>query len=239
MSIRIVLLLVTGAIAAQALPCLALAQAPDVRHGVPDLQLQPAPLKAEAEHSAAASEEESAGGGLLGVQKDLAIWTAVVFLLLLAVLWRFAWGPISEGLLKREKLISDQIAEAEQTNRQAKDLLAEYEQRLARSQDEVRAILDQARRDADQAGRSLIEKARAEAKREEEKAVREIDAAAAGAMKELAEALGGTGRDAGGQDRPCPPHARGACRFDPRGRGQFGPQRAWPYEVGQASSLSP
>ena len=48
-------------------------------------------------------------------KSDLAIWTAVVFLVLLAILWKFAWGPIAEGLDKREQEIADQIAEAERS----------------------------------------------------------------------------------------------------------------------------
>ena len=40
----------------------------------------------------------------LEFKTDLALWTAVVFLLLLAVLWKFAWGPLAEGLDKRERI---------------------------------------------------------------------------------------------------------------------------------------
>ena len=46
----------------------------------------------------------------LAFQQDLALWTAVVFLVLLAILWRFAWGPVAGGLDKRERQIADQIA---------------------------------------------------------------------------------------------------------------------------------
>lgn len=120
-------------------------------------------------------------------QRDLAIWTGVVFLVLLAVLWRFAWGPIAEGLDKREKLIAGQIADAERQHQEARALLAEYQQKLDRSQDDVRAILDQARREAEQVGRGLIDKARQEAQHEQEKALHEIELAAASAVKDLAE----------------------------------------------------
>jgi len=120
-------------------------------------------------------------------KSDLALWTGIVFLLLLAVLWRFAWGPIARGLEKREKAIADHIAQAERSNQEAKQLLAEYERKLSGAQEEVRAVLDQARREAEQAGRELVEKARTEAKHQQEKAVREIELASAHAMKDLAE----------------------------------------------------
>jgi F-type H+-transporting ATPase subunit b len=118
---------------------------------------------------------------------DLAIWTAVVFLVLFAVLKKFAWGPLAEGLDKRENHIADQIAKAEAANRQAKDLLAGYEKKLGEAQDEVRGILEKGRRDAEQLGRQMIDKAKEEAKAEQQRAVQQIEAATSAAVKELAD----------------------------------------------------
>ena len=81
---------------------------------------------------------------------DLAMWTAVVFLCLLAILAKFAWKPIAEGLEKREQNVADQIAQAEAANQKAKDILAEYERKLAAAQEQVHAILEQGRHDAEQ-----------------------------------------------------------------------------------------
>ena len=122
----------------------------------------------------------------LGFKRDLAIWTAVVFLVLLLVLWKFAWGPLARGLDKRERGIADQISQAEQSNRQAKELLDQYGQKLADSQDEVRRILDKARRDAELLGRQMLEDTKQEARTEQQRAVQQIDAATANALKELA-----------------------------------------------------
>lgn len=123
----------------------------------------------------------------LTLEGDLALWTGVVFLLLLAILWRFAWGPIREGLDKREQGVADEIAQAEAANQQAKDLLAQYEQKLEAAKDEVREMMARARHDAEQAGRELLDKAKAEAEAEHQRALREIDAAATSAMKDLAD----------------------------------------------------
>jgi len=119
-------------------------------------------------------------------QGDLALWTAVVFLCLLAILWKFAWKPIAEGLDKRERNIAQEIAQAEAANEKAREILANYEQKLAAAQDQVRAILDQGRRDAERVGHELIDKAKADAKAEFDRAVKQIDAATAAAIKELA-----------------------------------------------------
>lgn len=123
----------------------------------------------------------------LTIEPDLAIYTFVVFLVLFVVLAKFAWGPIAEGLDKREKGIADNIAAAQRSNEEAKALLAQYETKLAAAQEEVRGILDEARRDAEFTQQQILAKAQAEAEATRERAVREIDAASAVAMKELAE----------------------------------------------------
>ena len=97
---------------------------------------------------------------------DLALWTAVVFLVLVAVLWKFAWGPLSAALDRREKGVADQIAEAEAANQKAKEILADYEKKLVAAKDDVRGILDQGRRDAEKLGRELLDKAKEEASAE-------------------------------------------------------------------------
>ena len=135
---------------------------------------------------AAAIASESGGASPLEWKSDLALWTAVVFLCLLAILWKFAWKPIAEGLDKRERGIADQIAAAEAANQKAQEILADYERKLAAAQDQVRAILDQGRHNAEKAGRSLIDKAKEEAQAEYQRAVKQIDAATAAAIKELA-----------------------------------------------------
>lgn len=145
----------------------------------PEGESKTAAKTAEGEHAEAVNP--------LDFKKELAIWSAVVFVVLFLALWKFAWGPISQGLNKREQGIADQIAAAEQANQQAKDLLAEYERKLAASRDEVRGILEQGRRDAEQVGREMLDKSRADAQAEQQRALRQIDAATSSALKELAD----------------------------------------------------
>ena len=71
---------------------------------------------------------------------------------------------------------------------EARQLLAQYEAKLAASQQEVRAILDAARRDAEHARpRKCLRRPRAEAVAQQQRAVREIETATAGALQELAD----------------------------------------------------
>lgn len=161
---------------------------------------QPAAAAAHgAEHAADAAH---AGGhdahaphlGAIGVDTnpasfstDLAIYTFIVFLLLLLVLTKFAWKPITEGLQKREQGIADNIAAAQRSNEDAKRLLAEYETRLNAAQDQVRGILEEARRDAEHTQQEILAKGRADAQAEVQRGRREIETATAQALKQLAE----------------------------------------------------
>jgi F-type H+-transporting ATPase subunit b len=140
-----------------------------------------------------ASETAPAGGGDINplapsaFKLDLALWTAVVFVLLFVVLSKFAWGPLAKALDKREQNMADQIAQAEAANQKAKDILAEYDRKLAAAGDQVRVIIEQGRHDAEQVGHELVDKAKEETKAEYERAVKQIDAATAGAIQELAD----------------------------------------------------
>lgn len=121
------------------------------------------------------------------IRGSLALWTLVVFGLLMIVLWKFAWGPISEALDRREQGILANIAEAKRQNEAAAKLLADHEARLAGTADEVRRILDGARRDADAQKQQILAEAQAAAQAEKQRAVQEIEAAKNGALRELAE----------------------------------------------------
>ncbi len=148
----------------------------------------------EAAHGAAGHGEHHASPTateqvmeMLSIKADTAIWTAAVFLLLLAVLSKFAWGPIAQALEQREHSIAEHIASAEKAHRDAKSMLADYEKKLANVQDEVRAILDEARRDAEHTQQEILAKAQADAQTYRDRALREIETATSGALKELSE----------------------------------------------------
>ena len=150
-----------------------------------------AELRAQ-EHAAGGSAEHEHIGHAGGVNDDpaefkidLAIYTFVVFLLLLLILGKTAWRPIVAALDAREKHIHNQIAEAEQANVEAKRLLAEHEKKLSEVQNEVRAILDEARRDAQHTQQEIMKQTQTEAQATRERAVREIEQARDHALQEL------------------------------------------------------
>src|SRR5262245_29095431 len=68
---------------------------------------------------------------------DMSIYSFVVFLILLAVLYKFAWGPIATALDQREQTIARQIEEARLASEKGQSLLREYEAKLAAAMEEA------------------------------------------------------------------------------------------------------
>jgi F-type H+-transporting ATPase subunit b len=120
-------------------------------------------------------------------KSDLAIATFIVFLVLLAILWKFAWGPIVAALDRREQMVADHIAQAERNHAEARQLLLSYEQKLASAANEIREMMEGARRDAERAKQSILAEAKAGAEAERARALRDIESATDQAIESLAE----------------------------------------------------
>jgi F-type H+-transporting ATPase subunit b len=141
---------------------------------------------AEPAHAApGAGGDHQANPNILEPQPSLAIYTVVVFLLLLAVLWRFAWGPLSQALHRREEQMERTLQEAERAREESARLLAQHHEQMARATEQVRAILDEARRNAQAAAEEIVKKAQAEAEASRKRAEREIGNARDQALAEI------------------------------------------------------
>ena len=145
------------------------------------------PLSAAAAVDAEGTHEPSGEPNPLGFDPDLAIFTGIVFLVLLAVLGKFAWPPIVKALEERERRIADHIAAAEAKQEEARQVLAQHEAKLAAAADEVRALLEEARRDAEHTKSQIVAEARQAAQAEHDRALRDVQQATEVAMKQLAE----------------------------------------------------
>jgi F-type H+-transporting ATPase subunit b len=118
---------------------------------------------------------------------DLAIYTFVVFLLLLVLLGTLAWPKISAALEAREKAITDNIAAAQAMHDEAKQVLSQHEAKLAQAKDEVREMLEEARRDAEATKNTIVAEANQAAAEHRHRALRDIDQARDAAVRQLAE----------------------------------------------------
>lgn len=123
----------------------------------------------------------------LSFDRDTAIWSAVVFVLLVSVLGKFAFGPIVKALDQREQAVADNIAAAEKANLDAKELLDQYRQKIVDAQEEVRQILEAGKKEAESAAHTILEKARQSSEADRNRAMKEIETATTGALQELAE----------------------------------------------------
>jgi F-type H+-transporting ATPase subunit b len=143
--------------------------------------------EAEAVHAEAhGGEELEPDRNPLAFDPDLAVFSAIIFLLLVAILGKFAWPTITAALDERERKIAADIAAAEARNEESKRLFAEHEAKLAAAAGEVRALLDEARRDAEHTKKAIEAEGQKAARGEMDRAVREIQRARDAAVQDLA-----------------------------------------------------
>jgi F-type H+-transporting ATPase subunit b len=153
------------------------------------------------EHGGGGHAEEHGGGNPnpLALDPDLALFTGLVFLLLFGVLAKFAWPAISSALDEREQSIRNNITDALAKHEEAKQMLVQYEARLASAANEVRALLDEARRDAEATKNQILVEAKAAADAERDRALRDVERAAEAAMKDIAETIANQAVDLAGK----------------------------------------
>jgi F-type H+-transporting ATPase subunit b len=133
----------------------------------------------------AAEAEHEAGADIFSGDVGNAVWTLVIFGLVVFVLGKFAWGPILKTLQARESFIHEALEKAKQDRVSAEERLKEYEAKLAASRAEATAIVEEGRRDADVVKRRIEAAAKEEADKMIERARREIHIATDTATKEL------------------------------------------------------
>lgn len=106
----------------------------------------------------AAAQEE--GGGLFAINPGLMIWTWLVFIILLLVLRKWAWGPILGALDAREKRIQQTLDEASREREEARHLLEEQRQLLNESREQAQQVLADSRKAGERVRSELLEEAR-------------------------------------------------------------------------------
>src|ERR1041384_6691706 len=85
------------------------------------------------------------------VQPDpgLFIWTIVTFLVLLALLAKFAWKPLLEALDNRQQSIRKALDDARKAQQDREGIHAESAKLLAQARSEAAEIVSRSRSDAD------------------------------------------------------------------------------------------
>lgn len=113
-----------------------------------------------------------AGGG--GPRILDMIFTIFTFLVLLALLKKFAWGPLLGMMRQREEYVANEIELAEKSRKDAEHYVVEQREALSAARTESKEMLDASRRQAEAEQARLVEQARLEAEQikiEAEKAI--------------------------------------------------------------------
>jgi len=100
---------------------------------------------------------------LLAINPGLIFWTAVTFVILLLLLKRFVWGPILDAVDRREQSLKIMSDNAEQSRKEAQELLERYERKLAQARKDVNKIIEEGKSKAGKSTDEIIAKARTEA----------------------------------------------------------------------------
>ena len=93
---------------------------------------------------------------------DEIIWGALSFLVLLLLMWKFAFPALKKGMDARAQRIRDNLDEAERTKADAQRILEDYQRQLADAKNESARIIEEARQTAEQLRRDLMARAEAE-----------------------------------------------------------------------------
>ncbi|MEE9297091.1 MAG: F0F1 ATP synthase subunit B [Phycisphaerae bacterium] len=134
---------------------------------------------------AAGEEHGEAGPNLFTGDLGNIFWSLLTFGLVIAVLGKFAWGPLLNALQKREQFIHDSLSQAKADREAAEARLKEYDDRLHAARGEASAIVDEGRRDAEVVKNRIQQEARKEADAMVSRAKREIELARDTAVSEL------------------------------------------------------
>ncbi|HQA50864.1 MAG: F0F1 ATP synthase subunit B [Syntrophomonadaceae bacterium] len=112
-------------------------------------------------------------------------WTAVNFLILLALLYKFAYNPINAMLEQRTTTIESSLKHAEEVKIEVEQMRKEAQNNLTESRKEAQEIVARATKAAEEAKNEMIAKAKEESDNIKAKAEAEIKAATEQAKMEL------------------------------------------------------
>lgn len=130
----------------------------------------------------------------------LFFWQAIILLVLILLLVKFAWKPIMESITAREEGIKDAIASAETAKKEMMNLKADNQRLLDEARAERDTMIKEAREikekmisdaksEAQVQGAKMIEQAKASIESEKNAALAELKSQVSGLSVEIAEKL--------------------------------------------------
>ncbi|MBF0714742.1 F0F1 ATP synthase subunit B [Gemelliphila palaticanis] len=108
-----------------------------------------------------------------------------VSIVLIALLGKFGWGKLIEVLDEREKLVNDQLDDAEKNQKEALELLRQNQEKLANAQAEIKDMMEKAREQSKLEKNTILNDAKEHANLLKENARRDIEDEKNKALEEI------------------------------------------------------
>ena len=122
-----------------------------------------------------ASETAGAGGGgLMSPNGGLMIWTFLIFITLFFILRRYAFGPITAAVEKRERALEEAIEGAKRDREEASRMLAEQRQGIEAARTEAQRFIAEGRAAGEKMRGEMMEQTQLQQQEMLERARREI-----------------------------------------------------------------
>jgi len=96
------------------------------------------------------------------INSGVIIWTVVIFVILLGLLYRLGYPALLKMVEERERRIQKQLEDAEKANAEAQRLLEEHKKQIAAARHEAQEILAKAKTVSQKERETLLAKAREE-----------------------------------------------------------------------------
>lgn len=130
----------------------------------------------------------------------LLFWMTIVFLIVLAILWKFGFPTITKMVKERKAFIDDSLRKAHEANEKLANIQKEGESILQEAREKQAAVLKEATATRDaivakaetqakERGAQLINDAKAEIEQEKQQAIRDIRAQVAELSVKIAEKI--------------------------------------------------
>lgn len=123
----------------------------------------------------------------LEVHFGLFFWSALTFVVLLAILTKVGWGPLSRAIEERERKIRDDIEAAEKARREAEEAMQKHRAQLDQAAEDAKRVLNEAREAGERAKEGILAEAREKADSMVAKAKKDIEAARDKALADIRE----------------------------------------------------
>jgi F-type H+-transporting ATPase subunit b len=113
------------------------------------------------------------------------IWGSISFVVLLALLWKFAWPGLHSGLEARAERIRSDLEAADTAKAEADHVLSDYKAQLADARNESARIIEEARQAADALRRDQEQRLQNELAELRQRAAADIESAKRQAVSDL------------------------------------------------------